>query len=304
VGLILFGSFQLLIAGVCALMVPVMALAMTMSRLGKAQPNLRAVIPAVLTYAVLAAVLGTLGVGSILARRWARALTLVLSWLWLVMGMLGMAFFMFFMGAMFEGIAPAQRPPASALLLMRIITGGVLGCVYLVLPGAFVLFYRSPHVKATCERRNPGECWTDRCPLPVLGVSVVLGLTAFWMLWVPFYGIAIPAFGAILQGVPGGLACLGVFVASAWLARATYRLRPGAWWGCVTLVLVLGSSAVVTFLHVDLMTFYEASGLSPEELHMMRRTQIVETMPMAAMSAVWTSVMLGYLLWVKRYFSR
>ena len=61
VGLILFGSFQLLIAGVCALMVPVMALAMTMSRLGKAQPNLRAVIPAVLTYAVLAAVLGTLG---------------------------------------------------------------------------------------------------------------------------------------------------------------------------------------------------------------------------------------------------
>ena len=301
-GLILFGSFQLLIAGFCALMVPLMAFAMTMSQLGKTQSNLRGMIPAVLTYAVLAAVLATLGVGSILARRWARALTLVFSWLWLVMGMLGMAFFIFFMGAMFEGMAPAQRPPASALLLIRIITGGVLGCVYLVLPGAFVLFYRSPHVKATCERRNPSECWTDRCPLPVLGVSVVLALTAFWLLCVPFYAIAIPAFGTILQGVPGGLTCLGVFMAAAWLARTTYQLRPGAWWGCVSLVLVLGCSAVVTFLRVDLMTFYEAAGLSPEELDMIRRMQIVQTMPMAAISAASAAVALGYLLWVRRYF--
>ncbi len=301
-GLILFGSFQLLIAGFCALMVPLMAFAMTMSQLVKTQSNPQAMIPALLTYAVLAAVLATLGVGSILARRWARALTLVLSWLWLAMGVLAMAFFVFFMGDMFAAMAQQQKLPPTALLLIRVITSGMLGCIYLVLPGAFVLFYRSPHVKATCERRNPAECWTDRCPLPVLGVSVVQAVTAFWMLWMPFYAIAIPAFGTILQGVPGGLVCLGVFVAAVWLARTTYQLRPGAWWGCVAMVVVLGSSAVVTFLRVDLMTFYEAAGLSPEELDMIRGMQIVQTMPMAAMSAVSTGVMLGYLLWVRRYF--
>lgn len=303
-GLVLFGSFQLLIAGFCALMVPLMAFAMTMSQLGKTQSNPQAMIPALLTYAMLAAVLATLGVGSILARRWARALTLVLSWLWLGMGALGMAFFVFFMGDVFAAMAQQQKPPPGVLLLIRVIMVGMLGCIYLVLPGAFVLFYRSPHVKATCEHRNPAESWTDRCPLPVLAVSVVLGLTAFWMLWMPFHAIAIPAFGVILRGVPGGLVCLGVFVAAVWLARTTYKLCPGAWWGCVSLVVVLGSSAVVTFLRVDLMTFYEAAGLSPEELDMIRGMQIVQTMPMAAMSAVSAGMALGYLLWIRRYFSR
>ena len=89
-GLALFGTLQLLIAGFFALMVPFFVL-LLMPQPAQAQPHPQVVVPFLISYATLAAAFATLGVGSILARRWARALTLILSWLWLVTGLLTMA---------------------------------------------------------------------------------------------------------------------------------------------------------------------------------------------------------------------
>jgi len=54
-------------------------------------------VPGLMLYVVAAAVLISLGYGSYLARRWARALILVLSWIWLVSGIGGIVFWALFM---------------------------------------------------------------------------------------------------------------------------------------------------------------------------------------------------------------
>jgi len=38
--------------------------------------------------------------------------------------------------------------------------------LFIALPSALVLFYRSRHVKVTCELRDPVRRWIDICPLP------------------------------------------------------------------------------------------------------------------------------------------
>ena len=48
--------------------------------------NARLMLPNVVLYTVLVVGMFALGIGSIRARRWARALTLVLAWMWLVLG--------------------------------------------------------------------------------------------------------------------------------------------------------------------------------------------------------------------------
>ena len=53
--------------------------------------NVQTMIPGIVLYFVLAVALVWLGVGSIRARRWAWTLTVVLSWMWLIMGVVGFA---------------------------------------------------------------------------------------------------------------------------------------------------------------------------------------------------------------------
>ncbi len=80
---------------------------------------------------------------------------------------------------------------------------GVTAVIYVIIPGALVLFYGSKHAKETCERRDPKVRWTDKCPLPVLAVSLMAGCWSACMPLTGFYGWSIPFFGLILSGMPG-----------------------------------------------------------------------------------------------------
>ena len=87
--LVIFGVFQIILGLLAALMIPLMALGAFMSRLGPAggmRPG--QFFSGVATYGFIAAALLALGIGSVQMKRWARALTLVTSWYWLVMGAL------------------------------------------------------------------------------------------------------------------------------------------------------------------------------------------------------------------------
>ena len=93
--------------------------------------------------------------------------------------------------------------PDAMRVVMTVVALAFGGVIYVIIPGALVLFYRSPHVKATCEARDPVVRWTDACPLPVLAVSLMLGLGAAWM---PVMIVAsrsvVPCFGCYLSGAP------------------------------------------------------------------------------------------------------
>ena len=89
--LMIFGIVQIILGLLAALMVPLVVLGAFMSRLAPGGAAMRPgqFVSGVITYAFIATAFLALGIGSVQMKRWARALTLVTSWYWLIAGTLG-----------------------------------------------------------------------------------------------------------------------------------------------------------------------------------------------------------------------
>lgn len=292
-GLIVLGVLQVLLGGCCALLVPLMLLG---TRSGAT--SVRMLLPAVGIYGLLAVMFVSLGIGSILARRWARALTLVLAWMWLVPGGVSLITVAFWMPNMFQG---DQMPPSTKIAVQATLLG-TLGCLYLVLPGIFVAFYQSQHVKATCELKDPHVRWTDKAPLPVLALSLLLAFGALSMVWTLAYGPVLPLFGILWKGLPAGAVVVAGSLLMGYLAWGAYKLKMAAWWTTLAVYVVFGLSAVITFSRIPLMELYRAMNFPEEQLKLLERSGAVERMNMPLMIGVSSVVLVGYLLFVRQYF--
>ena len=312
VGLILFGIFQTVLGCLCGLMGLMMIGMLLLGPMAEAKQaemmNARTMIPGVAFYFVLAVGLVWLGIGSMLARRWAWTLTVVLSWLWLIMGVFcSLGFILFGRSMMSASMAQNDNVPPQMMLVMYIVMAAFMACVYILLPALFLLFYHRASVRATCERRDPKVRWTDRCPMPVLALSIMLAMSVLCMPMSLASGFGMPLFGVPITGLAGVIVILLMTLVLAYLAWGTYRLRMVAWWGAI-LVMILGTlNAVVTFSRMGLMEMYEKMGIPPAQLEMIRESGMVEAMsqwgpwlgPLVG-GVVW----LGYLLYVRRYFVR
>jgi hypothetical protein len=221
-GLIIFGILTLLLGCLAGLFVPLMLFGQLMAAKAPDAPpvNHAAILPAIVIYGGLAVTLVWLGIGSITARRWARALLLIFSWSWLIMGIFMTAIMPFIMGNAFAKLPPNAKtgqpamPPAA-------ITGMLIGMTlfffvfFALVPAWWTFFYNSRHVKATCDARDPVTRWTDACPLPVLGFCLWTWFAVPMMLVMPLTGHAVmPCFGMFASGLPGALVCL--MVAAVW----------------------------------------------------------------------------------------
>jgi len=102
-----------------------------------------------LFYLVLATLLATLGVGSMMARRWAPPLILVTSWGWLVCGIATACMMGFMIPAMTASL-PEGQPGMKGVMVGCMSVG--IGLFGIILQLAFILFYRSPNVKATVQQ--------------------------------------------------------------------------------------------------------------------------------------------------------
>lgn len=301
-GLIFFGVLQIIMGLCCALLVPLMLLSLFVTPPTGAPPSVRMLIPAIAIYGMLAVHFIWLGVGSILARRWARALTLVFSWLWLVIGILTLIMMIFWMPDISTLAAQDKQVPPHVARVIQMVMLGTMVCIYIVLPGIFVAFYQSKHVKVTCDVKDPHVRWTDKCPLPVLALSLLLGYGAFSMIFSMISAPVLPFFGVLLKGVPGGLAFFAITILFAYLAWATYRLKMSAWWTTLVAYAVFGLSSMITFARVDLMEFYREMDMPEEQLKIIEQSGMIERMNMPLMIGVSFVVLLGYMLWVRRYF--
>jgi hypothetical protein len=243
-----------------------------------------------------------LGIGTLKGRRWARAIMLVVSWLWLIGGLFGMGFWLIMAPRMFDYAPPGQAPMPDAMKsLMTILMTGFMVFVYVIVPGIFVLFYGRRDVKATFEFRDPHLRWTDRCPLPVLAVSFILGYMAMGSLFSLVYGVA-PFFGRILTGATAAAVILLIAVRSALLTRGTYRLRMWSWWGAVTLVVIGSLSSVITFSRHSMVDFYRVMGFSEQQLEMIAAYDIWRESNLVLWTVACAAVSLGYLFYIRRYF--
>ncbi|WP_298860064.1 hypothetical protein [uncultured Gimesia sp.] len=301
-GLIVFGILQIFMGGCCALLIPLMLLSLSVVPADDAQMNAQMLVPTIGIYALLAVLLIWLGVGSILARRWARALTLVLGWMWLACGILAMIMIVSWGPNLFNMAGQDKQVPKEMLVFMQVVMTGTIGCMYLFLPGIFVFFYQSKHVKATCDMRDPHVRWTDKCPLPVLAMSLMLGYGSLSFFYSASYGFVTPFFGILLKGVPGGLVMFAFTLLSAYLAWATYQLKIAAWWTTLVVYITFGVSAIITFSRIDMMDLYREINFPEEQLKLIEKSGMIDRMNMPLMFGMSFVVFVGYMLWVRRYF--
>lgn len=272
---------------------------------GVARPNAAHAVGSCLSLIALAGLLTTLGIGSLGAKRWVRPLVLSIAWIWLIAGVLTTVLQSVMLPRLLQQLTANTAPlPGPVLGLLSIVLVALMALVYIALPAALILFYRSPDVQRTCERRHPRPVWTDRCPTRVLAISVSLVLFATLIL--ASLGMAVvPLFGLILTGTWAWV-CMAVgALAMVWLAVTTARLRMSGWWGTVVLFVLLTVGPLPTMLRHDLPDLYAAMGMGEAELQIIRPMvggPLVHWLLIATLVVVGAGSV-GYMFTIRRYFA-
>lgn len=110
---VLLGILAILLGGLCTLFILAMAFGqLAMARKTSVAPNWAAAAMPMGIYLVAAIVLITLGIGAIRTRRWARALTVCLAWMAMVIGAFALAFILWIMTQV-KLPQPGEQPPRS-----------------------------------------------------------------------------------------------------------------------------------------------------------------------------------------------
>lgn len=312
-GLVIFGVAQIILGLLAALMVPLIALSMLMSRLapGGAMPP-RQLISGVVTYAFIAAALLTLGIGSVQMKRWARALTLVTSWYWLVTGTVAtISLTAVLPVTMRTALAQAQgnsggssSPEITTGVMAVIITVMIVFFTFflVLVPIAFLTFYSRHDVAETCRHRDPVERWTDRAPLPVLGASVAFFAGSLYDLLVGLTTPMFPFFGHYLTGIPAAGCLIALAALDLYLAIALFRLRWSGWWIAVLAAPVRMLAVALSYSRAGLMQAYSKMGLSDEQMNMLNSNPLLRSRVVLWWGVILMLAFFGYLLWLKRYF--
>ena len=244
-----------------------------------------------------------MGIGSIKAKRWARSLILVASSFWLISGIMALIMMMLMLPTMYDQINASGQLPEAMVKIMQYVTFGFMLILYVILPGGLVLFYRSKHVKATCEHKDPNIPWTDRCPMPVLAITIATGCGALCMPISGLYGWALPCFGSISSGTTGIMIALFSMLILGYIAWGTYRLKLSAWWCALGMVFTYGSSSALTFSRVSMVDFYERMDLPAEQIEVMRAYADTQGPLLIASTAIWAVLLIAYLLYIRRFFT-
>ena len=247
---------------------------------------------AILTFVVV-------GIASTMSRRWARALILVLSWMWLITGVMSV-FMMFWIIPKMFATLPADQAAAKPFIIgcMSVI----FGVFFILLPGLSILFYRGPNVKVTVEARDPIRRWTDDVPLPLLAFSVwMIGGAAAVLLC----GVMYPSF-PLGHWMIRGIAVPAVMAAFAtllfFIGIGSLRRKPAAWWAAIAMF-AIGVAWGLTFMgHMNLTEWYRDMGMPMDP----RQTEMMQSMYGSPFFLVWLIVFWGaylaFLLYLRRYF--
>ncbi len=310
-GLLVFGITEIAGGTLAALAIPFMLLSAVLVRktAGGGIP-LRSFAVSVMTYAMLAVVLVTLGIGSTQAKRWARALNLIVSWIWLISGVLVTVLLCVMLpSGVLVGMhtAAAQNPdapPVPAGFMAVIITLMIvfLAIFLIVMPLAFLLFYNSKNVELTCKYRDPIERWTDRCPLPVLALALLAATSTAYYFVMSFTTPLFPFFGRYLTGLPGAAAFLVFAAVDAYIAFSFFRLKVAGWWVAVIAMALRLTSSALTIRRGNLLEAYSKMGWSHQQLEAMSMNPMFRGNAILWWSMTFMVFYLGFLLWLKRYF--
>jgi len=249
VGLIAFGLVQILIGLTCGLLVLAVIAGAELAQ--RTAPMRSGVASAIVVYGIAAVYFVTVGVGSIRARRWARALSVVVSAIWMAGGVAATLMIMLILPRVMEGL---PRPTLGFGCAGAV--GAILG---IVLPLVLFLFYRLPSVRAAVEARDPKPRWTDRVPLPVLAMVLILLFSAITLL-ANVSNPVLALFGDVIAGAAASLVMLTIAVLCTFVAVQLYFLKESGWWTLLILQIAGLLYGAIAIMRSDYQTVAQREG--------------------------------------------
>ena len=304
-GLLVFGILTILLGAVCGLMVVFLFAGQAMVRRDPGLADPRTLWYSAGFYLALATTFVWLGIGSIRARRWARALLVVVCGSWTAVGLvsvIAMAVTMPQILASSPGPQGHLAPEAVATIMA--ISLAFSAVIFLIIPGIWTFFYSRPSVRATCAARDPAPGWTDRCPLPVLAAVIWVAIGVPACLAAPVTGMAVvPLFGHLLTGTPAAIVCVLLGGMLAWIAWGLYRLDGRALRALIAATVLFAVSAVLTYTRYSLRDIYEAMQYSPAQIALMEQYAFPQGFLTWGV-LLWTIPTLVYLACLRGFFRR
>jgi len=295
-GLIAFGVLHILLGIVSVLLLlATAASAEIIARRGAPNAAQASVAQGLFFYGAAAFYFIAVGIGSIRGRRWARALAAAVSAIWTVAGIFSLAAMLIVLPHVMVLIPPSQETAVKVSSILFVVFFMIL------LPLAMALFYASRDTALTSDELDPKVRWTDRVPVPVLALCVVLAFGAVTMLMSAGRPVYI-FFGHVVTGAPAALAIIAFAILFAYLAVQVYRLRESAWWVLLLLHIITGAMSFAALSRTNLNDIYQRMGMLTPQLQAMHLEQITHS------PALWSTISIGwiaylwFLLWLRRYF--
>ena len=240
----------------------------------------------------------SIGIGSAVGRRWARSLSLAFSWVWLGFGTvtaIGLCLCLPKLAA-----AGGDKAPFVAYLLTLFF--GIL------LPSGYLLFYRSPSVKGYCEWLDAEERWTDRCPVSILAMMILLVIGAQLAIGIGFSPPRQILFFGRSFGWSVRLGCIAIALFELAVAWSLYRRRLWAWLAAVAMMIFRGavSIAIALNLTVDRFSYFvhkvSPGGLNRKDAAELEALRALHpTAALTAYVAVLALLELGFVIWAGRW---
>ncbi len=311
--LIAFGVIEILMGCAFLLMLLSMAIYFLEPTAGGMPPGASSAGPfsqrsilvlALLEYGLAAVVFISGGIGSIQCRNWARVMMLVVSGLWLAVGII----FTFIMAFIFPITLRLQPGDVDPGVQHAIIAGAIAVAVVLgvALPAVFLFFYSRPSVKATClsPKGAPVAMPVGAAP----GFPVPLAILLVWealSAFAVFAMLIIPAaimFGFVVRGFAVGLVFLAHSILSGYAAWTIYRRKILGWYISLFKAAFWTISMMVTYaLHPDLLPLYQQMDLNAHTLNLYEQAPQLLKITWVGMIGVVT-LLLVFVLYARRFF--
>jgi len=314
--LIAFGVVEILIGVAFLLMLSFMMFFLLGPAAARMPPNAMSAGPisrpvlaamAGLQYGLIAAIFFIAGIGSIRCRNWARIMMLVVSGLWLALGLMTTLF----MGFMFPIIMRQRSAKISCETQHTVIVGMItfMAILGIILPAIFLFFYSRKGVKATCLAHNGTAVATFAAagipapslpiPLAILGVWEAFG--AFSMFAVLFMRVTM-VFGVVLHGAAAVLVMLSYSVLSGGAAWFIFRQKLIGWKIALFKTGIWTISLIVTCLrNPDLLQMYRQMGLNDQAVRIYEQAPQLLTIIWVGI-AVMMTVLLAFILYARSFF--
>lgn len=297
--LIVFGIVELLIAaaflglGFMMVLIPQEALKQAQAQQPPGAPQVPMLAIAAI-YATFATVWVVVGIGTILTKNWARVGSLVLSYFWLICGLLGTLVFALVLPMTLKTQPNLQK---GSMVFVEVFMFVFMGIIMVLVPGVFLIFFHNKNVKATCLDAEGGV--ESKRPVVMNVLIVLFAISIFFTPFSLFSSYPALMFGTLIWGLSKILVMLAYVTAEGIALWGYLKTDIRGWWVSVVATVFWTLSSVVTLMRGNLGSLYERMGISPQQLKVFNGPFLVVFM---ALGLLFVLAKLGAIIYSRRYF--